>query len=105
MHHRQERFRQHWVEWHALHPTEEPSLFTLTVSERPYYLVNVRPGTWYYQNESVDFVVPQGYVVVAQDQAWYPGDSVDSQEFVLFTEEAYVALDQEEQVNEVNNTL
>ncbi|WP_222427910.1 hypothetical protein [Sporomusa sp. KB1] len=58
--------------------------------------MNVRPGVWYYNSETVNFVVPQEYVVVSQDQVWYAGDFVESEEFVLFTEEAYSANESED---------
>jgi hypothetical protein len=95
VHSRQEHFRQQWVRWREMHLNEQPEIFTLNSGDRSYALANVSPGTWYYKNESADFVVPQGYVVIAQNQEWHPGDSVDAPEFTLLTDQAYLALDQD----------
>ena len=66
----------------------------LMIGGSPNYLEVVSPGTYYYRSSSINFVVPEGHVVLAQDQVWYPGDTVESEEFTLLTDEAYQELDQ-----------
>jgi len=103
LHSRQEHFRQRLVNWRNLHPSQQPEVFTLNVGDRTHSLESVSPGGWYYnKSEPVNFVVPQGYVVVADGKEAYAGDSVNSQDFALFTEEAYANLDQEPENAEEN---
>ena len=96
MHYRHNYIRRYWIDWRIANPTLIPSVFTLFVDSRPYNLEFVRPGTWYYRSESVNFVVPKGYVVISQDEVWYPGDTVESEEFAFFTEEAFQAFNEEQ---------
>jgi len=81
------------MDWRYAHPLLVPEVFTLMVGSNPTYLEVVRPGTYYYRSNSINFVVPDGYVVLSQDQVWYPGDTVESDEFAMLTEEAYQALE------------
>ena len=98
------RFRQYWVKWKQTHPNQRPDYFTLTISGRPYLLPNVYPGVWYYNGDYVGFIVPNGYVAVTQGQECYPGDSVNTTEFALFTDQSYADQDQEESMLESAST-
>lgn len=93
-HERQNRFRQDWVNWKQMHPNNSPNCFILLIDNRPYFLSNIHPEIWYYHSDPVEFIVPEGYVVLSEDQEWYPGKPVNTAEFVLFTKQAYSALDQ-----------
>ena len=83
------------MDWRYANPLLIPEVFTLMIGSSPTYLEVVRPGTYYYRSNSINFVVPAGHVVLSQDQVWYPGDTVESEEFAMLTEEAYTALNDE----------
>lgn len=96
LHEHQNQFRDGWLLWRLRHPFEQPSYFNLTVGEQIYYLQNIQPGVWYYSSPEavpIQFIVPEGYVVIAQDQEVYPGDTVNSSDFSMVTNEAYSAIE------------
>ena len=90
-HYHHNHIRRYWVGLSA-DPLWVPAVFTLVALSGPTNLEVVRPGTYYYRSNSINFVVPAGHVVLSQDQVWYPGDTVESEEFAMLTEEAYQGL-------------
>ena len=93
-HYHHNHIRRYWVGLSA-DPLWVPAVFTLVALSGPTNLEVVRPGTYYYRSNSINFVVPAGHVVLSQDQVWYPGDTVESEEFAMLTEEAYTSLNDE----------